>query len=137
MIVLDANIVVSAILGPYTRAVLNAAHDRGVRMGATAPQIFEAAHVLIAKLSMPAEEVKRLLEAVLHGVELVAEPAFAAFEGVARERLHARDQSDWPVLAAAMAFGAGVWSHDRDFFGVGVPVWSTRNMAFAEADHRP
>lgn len=54
-----------------------------------------------------------------------------AMETHARRRLHERAQSDWSVLAAALAAEGGIWSHDRDFFGVGVPVWSSRNMIHA------
>lgn len=43
-------------------------------------------------------------------------------------RLAQGGASDWPVLAAALGYEADIWSDDRDFFGVGVPVWSTRNV---------
>jgi len=132
VIVLDANILVSAILGSHTQDVMERARERGIRLAATERQFAEARRVLTGKLRMAAERAEGLLDGVLQSVELLAEPSFAAFEGAARERLHARGQSDWPLVAAAMAFGAGIWSTDRDLFGVGLPVWSTRNMAFAE-----
>ncbi len=131
MIVLDANVLVSAILGKHTRAVLKTAMKRGLRFGAPLPQIEEAARVLIDKLFMPASEATGLLDELMRGVELIPEAGIAGFGGAARERLHTRAQSDWPVLAAALAYGAGIWSHDRDFFGTGAPVWSSRNIRFA------
>ena len=134
MIILDANTMVSAILGIHTRSVLKEAETRGLRIGATLRQIDEAARVLTEKLSVPTADATELLDDLTAGVELIPEAAFTAFEGAARERLHERGQSDWPILAAAMAYDAGIWSNDRDFFGVGVPVWSTRNIRFASVD---
>ena len=49
-------------------------------------------------------------------------------------RLREGGKSDWPVLAAAMAFEADIWSGDTDLFGVGVPVWTTDNVRFVERD---
>lgn len=131
VIVLDANVIVSAILGKHTRTVLKAAAKRGLRLGAASHQIEEAARVLIEKLSMPVADARELLDELMRGIELIPDTAFAAFEGAARERLHARAQSDWPILAAALAYDSGIWSHDHNFFGVGTPVWSSRNMKFA------
>lgn len=35
---------------------------------------------------------------------------------------------DWPVLAAALTLNAPVWTEDSDFFGLGVPTWTTANV---------
>ncbi len=29
------------------------------------------------------------------------------------------------VMATAFAFNASIWTEDQDFFGTGVPVWTT------------
>jgi predicted nucleic acid-binding protein len=36
-----------------------------------------------------------------------------------------RDPLDVPTVALALAFECGIWTNDRDFFGCGLPVWST------------
>jgi predicted nucleic acid-binding protein len=36
-----------------------------------------------------------------------------------------RDPQDVPTVALALAFDCGIWTSDRDFFGCGLPVWST------------
>lgn len=131
MIVLDANILVAAVLGRQVPRVLAAAQARGVALAVTERQILEAAHVLVGKIGLTASEARAGLEAVTALITPLGTEFFAAAETPARDRLHARAQSDWPVLAAALAAGGGIWSHDRDFFGVGVPVWSSRNMACA------
>lgn len=43
-----------------------------------------------------------------------------------RELIARRDENDWPApLAAAMQFDCPVWTEDADFFGAGVPTWTT------------
>lgn len=36
-----------------------------------------------------------------------------------------RDPGDWPVLAVAMLLDCPIWTEDNDFFGTGVPTWTT------------
>lgn len=36
-----------------------------------------------------------------------------------------RDDDDWPVLAAAFRLASQIGTEDRQFFGTGVPVWTT------------
>jgi hypothetical protein len=54
----------------------------------------------------------------------VAEAAYGAYEAEARDRIP-RDPNDWPTVALALARGIGIWTVDQDFFGCGVPVWTT------------
>ncbi len=35
------------------------------------------------------------------------------------------DPDDRATVALALATGAGIWTLDRDFFGIGLPVWNT------------
>jgi predicted nucleic acid-binding protein len=85
------------------------------------------------KLGFTRADAEEVLDAAMDSVALLAPEFYAAKEAEARQRLHEGGQSDWPILAAALAGGGAIWSHDRDFFGVGVPVWSSRNMRFAAA----
>jgi predicted nucleic acid-binding protein len=133
VILLDANILVSAIAGVHTKRVLAETAARGVTLGVTEPQLLEAARVLTQKLGLTREEAEIALEAVSALVVPLGAESYAAAEPASRERLHRRAQADWPVLAAALMFDGGIWSHDRDFFGTGVPVWSSRNMRYAPA----
>jgi len=43
-------------------------------------------------------------------------------------RIGARDPMDWPVVAAALALGCPIWTEDQDFFGVGVPTWTSARV---------
>jgi predicted nucleic acid-binding protein len=131
MIVLDANILVAAILGRYVPRVLVEAHARGVTLAVPEPQIVEAARVLIEKIELTEADARAGLASITTLVNALGREFFAGMEEDARRRLHERAQEAWPVLAAAMTSGGGVWSNDRDFFGTGVAVWSTRNMGVA------
>ena len=129
-LIVDANVIVSAILGkslPLVAATLG----KGFELLAPAPQLAEAAHVL-AKRGLHPDEVERGLAAVREFVGTLPLERFSPSESSARQRLHARGQPDWPVLAAALELLAAIWSNDKDFRGVGVAVWSTRNVPFAE-----
>ena len=131
MIVLDANVLVSAVLGRRTALQLESVVDAGIYIATPAPQSREALRVLIEKLGYPREVAEALLGKVSQPVRTLEPSTYQRAEAAARARLHARAQPDWPVLAAALAHDGAIWSNDRDFFGVGVPVWSTRNVTFA------
>jgi predicted nucleic acid-binding protein len=36
-----------------------------------------------------------------------------------------RDPRDVPAVALALALDCGIWTNDHDFFGCGLPVWSS------------
>jgi len=43
----------------------------------------------------------------------------------ARLRMKNRDIKDWPIVASALLFNCPIWTEDKDFFGIGLPVWTT------------
>jgi len=61
-------------------------------------------------------------------VELIGSEVDGDFESAARERLGERDPEDWPILASALAIGCPIWTEDTDFFGCGVPTWTTSRV---------
>jgi predicted nucleic acid-binding protein len=44
--------------------------------------------------------------------------------------MNRRDEDDWPILASALALGCPIWTEDTDFFGCGVPTWTTDRVEF-------
>jgi predicted nucleic acid-binding protein len=50
------------------------------------------------------------------------------YADTAKARIGKRDWADWPVLAGALALSCPIWTHDTDFFGVGVPTWTTEHI---------
>src|SRR3712207_3335918 len=57
-------------------------------------------------------------------VTVVAPDVYASRVEEARRRIP-RDPRDAPTVALALAQEIGIWTADRDFFGCGVPVWTT------------
>lgn len=128
MIVLDANILVRAVLGRRVRQLLETYAVQGFRF--VAPDVaFDDAqkHLppLLMKYGKPAVDVPASLEYLRQLIEPIDRELYGEFEAEARERLRGRDESDWPVLAIALGLDLNVWSEDQDFFGTGVAVWTT------------
>jgi predicted nucleic acid-binding protein len=127
-LIVDANIILSALLGRSLPVVQDAV-DRGLMLVVPETQWMEVRAVLNHLRPDLTDELMAQAEEM---IDIFPSFAFDAFEDRARERLPASAQKDWPVLASAMTVEAGIWSKDRDFFGVGVPVWTTENVRFVE-----
>lgn len=75
-----------------------------------------------------ADELIRLcIDALDANVVVLDEAIYAALEDEAMAR-SPRDPRDWPVVAAALALSAGIWTEDKDFLGSGVPTWTTATL---------
>lgn len=127
MLVLDANILIRAILGRRLLPLL-------VRYGSTvqffAPEFAfaearEHLSEILSRRNIPAPEGLTVLSSLGEIVQSVGVDSYAAFEEAARRRLTERDLEDWPVLATALALNCPIWTEDADFFGTGVATWTT------------
>ncbi len=128
MIVLDANILVRAVLGRRVRYLLETYAALGIRF--CAPDVaFEDAEkylpTLLMKRATSDTDVTASLEYLRHLIEPVDRELYGVFESDARRRLRGRDEDDWPVLATALGLVSAVWTEDADFFGTGIAVWTT------------
>jgi predicted nucleic acid-binding protein len=131
MIVVDANILIRAVLGRRVRKLLETYAERGVRF--FAPQVaFDD-----AKKHLPALLKRRrkndtdglaTIEYLQSMIESVESDLYEEYETDARHRLRGRDEDDWPILASALALACPVWTEDTDFFGTGVAVWTTSRI---------
>jgi hypothetical protein len=123
-LVLDANIMVSALLG-RSFPILVALLERGVAMFAPLQQLAETRTVL-ERRNLPAEWI----DAQMHRLSEVVIPLHPALldkhRAKALSRLGARGEPDWPVLAGCYETAGAAWSHDRDLFGSGTAIWSTK-----------
>lgn len=126
--IVDANIILSAILGSANR--LSRVMRGGGEVAVVDLQLVEARDVLI-RFGTARADAEILVASAVEGALLVGSDDVGTFESDARARLDSPGQPDWPVLAGALALDAAIWSDDRDFFGVGVPVWSTRTIHLA------
>ncbi len=131
MIVLDANILIRAVLGRRVRHLLETYGARGVRFFTPDVAYADAAKYLPPLLTdrgKPVDEVAAALRYVQQLVELVEDEFYGGYEDKARERLSGRDEDDWPVLATALALGCAIWTEDADFFGTGIAVWTSNHI---------
>ncbi len=74
------------------------------------------------------DELARLcLDALDANVTILDEAVYSAAEDEARAR-SLRDPGDWPVVAAALALSAAIWTNDNNFLGTGVATWTTETL---------
>lgn len=123
-LILDANVMVSALMGRSFPFLLSL-FEEGVELMAPVQQLAETRHILSKRGLPPSWIDAQMMELAV--VVMPIHPAVLEEHAVkACARLGPRGQPDWPVLAATYAAGAAAWSHDKDLFGSGAPVWSTR-----------
>jgi predicted nucleic acid-binding protein len=126
-LVLDVNIVMSAVLGARVGLLLERYGDK---IALFAPEVVFAD----ARRHLPHVVARRGgdLEAILRSLAdlemvMVVEPeeSYAAWRDDALERIGSRDPDDWHVVALAMAVDCPIWTEDNDFFGTGLATWTT------------
>ena len=133
ILVIDANVLVRMVVGEKAPRDARRAIALGVEFMTTVRQLDEAAGVLGGVFKLRPDDI---LVQVLGVVDLMAVTDVEGYSDrrdEAQRRLRWKAKDDWHVLAAALAFNAGIWSDDRDFFGTGVPVWSSYNIGRAMA----
>jgi predicted nucleic acid-binding protein len=131
MLVLDANILIRAVLGRRVRQLLEDYAGRGIRFYAPDVAYADAAKYLpplLIERGKSAADVPATLLYLQTLVVLVDAESYGVSENDARERLRGRDEDDWPVLAAALVLGCAVWTEDTDFFGTGIAVWTSNRV---------
>jgi predicted nucleic acid-binding protein len=131
MIVLDANILIRAVLGRRVRELIEKYAEEGVRFFAPDVAFADAEKylpLLLSKRGKPHADVSASLEYLRNIIEPVAPELYTVFESEARQRLRGRDENDWPILAAALGLACPVWTEDADFFGTGIAVWTTNRI---------
>ena len=131
MIVLDANILIRAVLGRRVRQLLDAYASQGIRFFAPNVAFDDAEKYLpslLKKRGKPHTDLSASLQYLRNLIEPITPELYGVFESDARQRLRDRDEDDWPTLAAALALACPVWTEDADFFGTGVAVWTTNRI---------
>jgi predicted nucleic acid-binding protein len=127
MLVLDANILMRAVLGKRTRALLARYGERVefVSPGVAFDEARRRLPQVIERRKLRGEPFMKYFDSLASIVRTVDLEDYAGFEAIARERIARRDEDDWPILAAALALGCPIWTEDTDFFGCGVATWTT------------
>ncbi len=129
-LVLDANILIRAVLGRRVRRILEA-HADSINFFIPETAYAEAEEHLAALVAKrggdPASGLAALRSMAALGTT-VSPDVYGDFEAEARKRLGARDPDDWPILAAALALSCPIWTEDTDFFGCGVATWTSGSI---------
>ncbi|MDN5907045.1 MAG: PIN domain-containing protein [Staphylococcus equorum] len=126
-IVLDANIIIRAVLGVRVRNLL-IQHHQDVDFFVPdvclsdahkyIPQIFEKRRMPIGSAIEMLDELK----IIFNVVEL---DVYNQHCDEAKERMKDRDLDDWPIVATALVLDCPIWTEDKDFFGSGMSTWTT------------
>lgn len=138
-IVLDANILIRAVLGERVRQLIT---EHAADVSFFAPDTAYAE----AREHLPALLEKRgvsgaVAMAALGALEIVVRPIdaelYQPLEQQALARIGERDPEDWPALACALMLSCPVWTEDADFFGTGVATWTTSRVKLYLAPDAP
>src|SRR5438034_1286307 len=120
MIVLDANILIRAVLGRRVRQLIDTYAGQGVRFFAPDVAFDDAEKYLpplLKKRGKPDADLSASLEYLRNIIEVVTPELYAVFESEARQRLRGRDESDWPILATALGLACALWTEKIRIFG--------------------
>jgi predicted nucleic acid-binding protein len=126
-IVLDANILIRAVLGPRVRNLILQNYEETHFFAPEIcisdaqkylPEIFRKRHLDVDPIMTLFEELKSLMN-------VVESEIYEEYEKEAKARLKNRDIEDWPIVSTALLLNCAIWTEDRDFFGSGIPIWTT------------
>jgi predicted nucleic acid-binding protein len=129
-VILDANILVRAVLGRRVRLQLEK-YLASIRF-CTPQGCFEEARrnipAIAARLGDDANRILERLQELNMFVEELEISDYVEYEKSARARMRSRDETDWPIVASALLLDCPIWTEDRDFFGCGVATWMTETV---------
>lgn len=132
VLVLDANIIIRAVLGEkvrqhlltYSETVDFFTPDICIQDAQKyLPIIFEKRGIASSIALDVFSHIKKILQ-------IIDKNIYDERASDAQQRMRGRDLDDWPVVATALLFNCPIWTEDKDFFGVGIPVWTTDRIHF-------
>ena len=138
-LVLDANILIRAVLGDRVRNLISEYANR-VHFFAPDTAYAEAREhlpVLLEKRGVDGDAALAVLDALESVVRVVDAEVYGERKRDALARIADRDPDDWQALACALVLGCAVWTEDADFFGTGVATWITSRVRLCLAAHEP
>ena len=129
-IVLDANILIRAVLGQRVRQLIT---DHAADASFFAPdsayaEAREPLPSLLEKRGVSADAALATLGALDNVVRTIDAELYQPLQQQALARIGERDPDDWPALACALFLKCPVWTEDADFFGTGVATWTTSRV---------
>jgi len=126
-LVLDANILIRAVLGKRVLSLLTKYEDSASFF--TPDVCFADARrhldTIFKRRGMPVDSAIEILDQVALLVGSIAASFYQDFEAPAMRRIRRRDPTDWVVVAASLFLDCPIWTEDKDFFGSGIATWTT------------
>lgn len=129
-LVLDANILIRAVLGVRVRRILENYADRVSffalnwpcpKRGNTWPNLSSgAAGIRQRRFASWMQSSVWSIRSVLTSTVNMGRKR--------KRRIGSRDPDAWPILASALALGCPIWTEDTDFFGCGVATWTSSSV---------
>ncbi len=117
-IVVDANIVIAAILG--SRGKLNILTSQNHKFFVPAfiiDEINKHSKTICKRAGLSSEEFEEILESILTFVEIVEYSEYINYVSKAYNSMKRRDLKDHHYVACALSVNADfIWSEDKDFF---------------------
>ncbi|MCC7485338.1 MAG: nucleotide-binding protein [Burkholderiales bacterium] len=129
-LVIDANILVRAVLGVRVRQLIERYCESAAFYVAESnvEEAMEYLADLAPRRGIPEQVWQASLTAIMTAVQIIPQVELAAAELQAMARIGKRDPADWPAVAGALQFDCPVWTEDEDFFGSGVVTWTTATV---------
>lgn len=129
-LVLDANILLRGVFGKRVPDLFRA---HSYRVDFYVPEVCLAQALkylpeIASRKKVPMAVASNSYERITNFIDVVEQSDYEVHEETALWRLAARDASDWPVLATALLLDCPIWTEDHDFFGTGVPTWTTATI---------
>lgn len=127
-LVLDANILVRAVLGKRVKYIIT---TYAVEAEFFAPEVAYDAERHLPEILAKHDRADEVEAALAYLTQLratvrgVPEEVYLDHKAEALARIEQREPDDWPILATAMILECPIWTEDNDFFGAGVPTWTT------------
>jgi len=126
-IVLDANILIRAVLGKKVRGILEQYSSTGQFF---TPEVcyqdaLKYLPPLFEKRNLPVQPALDVLEQLTCLIDIIDDSLYRLYEKEARQRIAVRDVNDWPIVALALMLDCPIWTEDADFFGAGVATWTS------------
>jgi len=126
-IVLDANVLLSAVFGQRVRQLLETYEEHAAFYSPDSclEEVRKYIPNIAERRGIDADQALRMLGGICAMVEFVNSDLYRKFEDEAHQRIDSRDPDDWPVVATALMLDLDIWTDDQDFFGTGIATWTT------------
>jgi predicted nucleic acid-binding protein len=126
-IVIDANILIRAVLGKKVRGIIQ---DFSPTVQFFTPDLccddaIKYLPILFAKRSLPPEDALNVLNSLICFISIVESSSYNLYEKEAKQRIAVRDINDWSIVAVSLMLDCPIWTEDNDFFGAGVATWTS------------